>query len=114
MKRFSLAILASFLFLVGCQSLPEFGTVDPSRVELVNGKARSIEILSINDFHGAMAEEPGGKNPGAAKLATVIFDARKANPNALLVAGGDLYQGSALSAITRGGRWSMNIWLTSG
>ena len=102
MKRFSLAILASFLFLVGCQSLPEFGTVDPSRVELVNGKARSIEILSINDFHGAMAEEPGGKNPGAAKLATVIFDARKANPNALLVAGGDLYQGSALSAITKG------------
>lgn len=102
MKRFSLAILASFLFLVGCQSLPEFGTVDPSRVELVGGKARSIEVLSINDFHGAMAEESGGKNLGAAKLATVILNEQKANPNTLLVSGGDLYQGSALSAITKG------------
>ena len=102
MKRFSLAILASFFFLIGCQSLPEFGTVDPSRVELINGKARSIEVLSINDFHGAMAEEPKDKNLGAAKLATVIFDAKKANPNTLLVAGGDLYQGSALSSITKG------------
>ena len=102
MKRFSLAILTTFLILVGCQNLPEYGSIDPSRVELVGGKARSIEVLSINDFHGAMAEEPTGKNLGAAKLATVIFDARKTNPNTLLVAGGDLYQGSALSAITKG------------
>lgn len=29
MKRFSLAILASFFFLIGCQSPAEFGTVDP-------------------------------------------------------------------------------------
>lgn len=49
-----------------------------------------------------MAEEPKDKNLGAAKLATVIFDAKKANPNTLLVAGGDLYQGSALSSITKG------------
>ena len=102
MKRFILAIFLSFLLLVGCQSIPEYGSVDKDRVELINGKASVIDILSINDFHGAMAEEPKGKNTGAAKLATVIFDAKKANLNTLLVSGGDLYQGSALSAITKG------------
>ena len=102
MKRFSLSILLSLVFLVGCQSIPEFGSVDQNRVELINGKARNIDILSINDFHGALVEDPKDKNVGAAKLATIIFDTKKANPNTLLVAGGDLYQGNALSAITKG------------
>lgn len=102
MKRFTLSILLAFLFLTGCQSIPELGSIDKDRVELVNGKARQVDILSINDFHGALVEEPKGKNTGAAKLATVILDAKKANPNTLFVSAGDLYQGSALSAITKG------------
>jgi len=106
MKRFNLSALllslALSFFLAGCQSLPELGSVDQNRVDLINGKARVVDILSINDFHGALVEEPKGKNVGAAKLATVVFEARKANPNTVLVSGGDLYQGSALSAITKG------------
>ena len=102
MKRFTLSALLLSLVLVGCQSLPELGSVDKDRVELVNGKARVVDVLSINDFHGALVEEPKGKNVGAAKLATVVFEAKKANPNTVLVSGGDLYQGSALSAITKG------------
>ena len=102
MKRFTFPTLLTILFLAGCQTIPELGSVDRERVELINGKARQVDILSINDFHGTMLEEPKGKNIGAAKLATVIFDAKKANPNTLLVSGGDLYQGSALSAITQG------------
>ena len=102
MKRFTFPTLLTILFLAGCQTIPELGSVDRERVELINGKARQVDILSINDFHGTMLEEPKGKNIGAAKLATVILDAKKANPNTLLVSGGDLYQGSALSAITQG------------
>jgi len=102
MKRFTLSVILTTLFLAGCQTIPELGSVDSARVELVNGKARQVNILSINDFHGTMLEEPKGKNPGAAKLATVILDEKKTNPNTLLVSAGDLYQGSALSAITKG------------
>jgi len=102
MKRFTVSVFLLLLVLAGCQSIPELGSVDQNRVELIDGKARVVNVLSINDFHGALVEEPKGKNVGAAKLATVVFDARKANPNTALVSGGDLYQGSALSAITKG------------
>ena len=102
MRRFTVSLVLLLLALVGCQSIPELGSVDQNRVELVNGKARVIDLLSNNDFHGTLVEEPSGNNVGAAKLATVVFDARKSNPNTALVSGGDLYQGSALSAITKG------------
>lgn len=60
----------------------------------------TVDILSFNDFHGAMEEN--GKNIGAAKLAGVIKDAVKANPNTVVVGAGDLYQGSAMSNLLYG------------
>lgn len=59
-----------------------------------------INILSFNDFHGTMEE--AGKNIGAAKLAGEIKKFKEANPNSLVVAAGDLYQGSAMSNLLHG------------
>jgi 5'-nucleotidase/UDP-sugar diphosphatase len=113
MRKFSLRALALVALLVAaCASQPgaakpkgavEIGSVDKSAVALLkNGKAKAIDIISINDFHAALEEEAKGKNPGIGKLATVILDAKKANPNTLFVSGGDNFQGSALSSITKG------------
>ncbi len=106
MKRLIVALLAAALLVAGCAttgSATEYASVDKTAVEvLANGKAKTVTILSFNDFHGTLAEEPKGKNPGIAKMATYLLDARKANPNTIVVSAGDNYQGSALPAITKG------------
>lgn len=61
---------------------------------------KNIDVVSFNDFHGSLKEE--GKNIGAAKLAQAINDVRKSNPNTIVVAGGDIYQGSAMSNLKYG------------
>lgn len=106
MKRV-LALVGLLALVFGsCQSappIPSYGSVDSAAVELLaNGKAKVIDIVGFNDFHGTLAEEPKGKNPGIAKLAGAILALRAANPNTLLLSGGDNYQGSALPAITKG------------
>ena len=62
--------------------------------------ANKVDILSFNDFHGSLKED--GKNIGAAKLSQAINDVRKSNPDTIVVAGGDLYQGSAMSNLKYG------------
>ncbi|WP_051515002.1 5'-nucleotidase C-terminal domain-containing protein [Fervidicella metallireducens] len=61
---------------------------------------RYIDILSFNDFHGALKQE--GKNIGAANLAGEIKKLKQANPSTIVVAAGDLYQGSAMSNLLYG------------
>ncbi|CCJ32663.1 5'-nucleotidase C-terminal domain-containing protein [Caloramator australicus] len=68
--------------------------------DMVPDITKTIEIVSFNDFHGALKTE--GKNPGAAKLATAIKDIKKNNPNTIVVAAGDIYQGSAMSNLLKG------------
>lgn len=59
-----------------------------------------IDILQINDFHGALKED--GKNIGAAKLVNEIKRAKQANPNTIVLSAGDNYQGSAVSNLLYG------------
>lgn len=61
---------------------------------------KTVDILSFNDFHGTM--KPEGKNIGAAKLAGEIQKAKSTNPDTIVVSGGDIYQGSAMSNLTYG------------
>ncbi|TDT50926.1 5'-nucleotidase C-terminal domain-containing protein [Fonticella tunisiensis] len=61
---------------------------------------RAIDVVSFNDFHGSLKED--GKNIGAAKLAGEINKFKAENPNTVVVAAGDLYQGSAMSNLTYG------------
>ncbi|MGL4761654.1 MAG: 5'-nucleotidase C-terminal domain-containing protein [Sarcina sp.] len=60
----------------------------------------SINILSVNDFHGSIVES--GKNIGAAKLAGEVKRIKAENPNTVFVGAGDLYQGSAISNLLYG------------
>ncbi|MCM0648251.1 5'-nucleotidase C-terminal domain-containing protein [Clostridium swellfunianum] len=65
--------------------------------------ANKIDVVSFNDFHGTLKEaSSSSKDIGAAKLAGSINAVRAANPDTLVVAGGDLYQGSAMSNLKYG------------
>ncbi|MDF2988011.1 MAG: yfkN [Eubacterium sp.] len=68
------------------------------------GKVRAVDILSFNDFHGNVAEDVSatGKNLGMAKLAGAAKAALEANPDTVIVSGGDNYQGTAMSNLTYG------------
>ncbi len=75
-------------------------TTSEASEELSN---KTVDILTFNDFHGSLAEDVRqGRNAGMAKLVAAVREASKKNPNTLIVAGGDNYQGSALSNLTYG------------
>lgn len=61
---------------------------------------KNVDIVSFNDFHGSLKED--GKNIGAAKLSQAINDVRNSNPDTIVVSGGDIYQGSAMSNLKYG------------
>ncbi|WP_160680441.1 5'-nucleotidase C-terminal domain-containing protein [Clostridium sp. C8-1-8] len=63
-----------------------------------------IDVVSFNDFHGNLAEDTSasGKNPGMAKFVAAINEYKAANPDTVVVSGGDNYQGSAMSNLTYG------------
>lgn len=61
---------------------------------------KTINILSFNDYHGQVLE--GKKEPGIAKFAKAIKDFKNSNKNTIVVAAGDLYQGSAISNLNEG------------
>lgn len=74
--------------------------VAPVTYKMAAEANKVVEIVSFNDFHGSLKED--GKNIGAAKLAAAINAVRKAIPNTLVVSGGDIYQGSAMSNLKYG------------
>lgn len=98
------SILLVLLF-ASCAGSPyaEVGSLDHSKVELLSdGRAKIVDILTINDFHATLADDPLGKNAGIGKMTTVLNTLKAINPNTVLVSAGDNYQGSALSIVTRG------------
>ncbi len=66
--------------------------------------SNTIDIVSFNDFHGNLAEDTSerGKNVGMAKMIGAVSGYLAANPNTVVVSGGDNYQGSAMSNLTQG------------
>ncbi|MCB2290716.1 5'-nucleotidase C-terminal domain-containing protein [Clostridium sp. CS001] len=65
--------------------------------------ANGINILTFNDFHGAVLQSSAtDKNSGIAKFAGEINKVKAQNPNTIVVAAGDLFQGSAMSNLTYG------------
>lgn len=62
---------------------------------------KTINILSVNDFHGTLAE--AGKNPGVAKLVGYMKAQEKLNKDGtLILSAGDMFQGSADSNLMYG------------
>jgi 2',3'-cyclic-nucleotide 2'-phosphodiesterase/3'-nucleotidase len=70
-------------------------------ISFIFAAEKEIVILSINDFHGALA--PAGKNVGAVKLVDALKTEKAKNPEGtIIVSGGDNYQGSAMSNMLYG------------
>ena len=59
-----------------------------------------VNVISFNDYHGIVKES--GKDVGIAKFVGAIKEFKKENKNTLVVTGGDLYQGTALSNLNYG------------
>lgn len=73
-----------------------------SSVSSQGPQAFSLKILSINDFHGAI--EPGSNDRGIARIANYFAQEKaKTTQDTLIVANGDIFQGTALSYFYRGG-----------
>ncbi|MDV3427951.1 MAG: 5'-nucleotidase C-terminal domain-containing protein, partial [Bacillota bacterium] len=63
--------------------------------------SKTIHIVEVTDFHGTLLDSSG--NQVGAVLSNRIKAVKAANPeNTLILSGGDLYQGSALSNINHG------------
>ena len=110
MFRTLFAVLAvAGMLLASCKTTePEPTQVSiPKQYGAIQAKAPSnqVDVLLFNDFHGNVAEDarPGkGKNAGMAKLLGYVHTAQMENPNTIVVAGGDNYQGTAISNLTYG------------
>ena len=81
--------------------------IDANQTEGVQEEASNkvIEVLSFNDFHGSLLEN--GKEIGGAKLAGVIKEYQDKDKESdtygvVTVAGGDNYQGTAISNMLKG------------
>ncbi|WP_315121757.1 5'-nucleotidase C-terminal domain-containing protein [uncultured Clostridium sp.] len=61
---------------------------------------KTVNVISFNDYHGIVNES--GKDIGIAKFAGAINNFKKENKNTIVVSGGDLYQGTALSNLNYG------------
>ena len=62
----------------------------------------TLKILTINDFHGAI--EPGTYNQGIARIGEFMINERaKSSQDTIIIANGDIFQGTALSYQSRGG-----------
>jgi len=91
---------ALFLLLIGC---PKPTTPAPAPVPAV----RTVHIAALNDFHGALYEQPKRKEPtraygGLPWLASAVDSLREEHPDLLLLDGGDIFQGSWPVNATKG------------
>jgi 5'-nucleotidase len=110
-KLLNLSLLTTAALLTGCATAP------PPTASAAATEPVKVRILAINDFHGNLKPSAGGirvadsANPGKTKtlpaggseyLATAVNELRKANPNHVFVAAGDLIGATPLlSALFR-------------
>ena len=99
----SATLLAAFGLMVTATTAPAVGGPKPDKV----GKAQTtkIQILGLNDFHGAL-EPPSGSGGrigttaagGVEYLATHVDQLRATNPNTMFVSAGDLIGATPLTS----------------
>lgn len=75
-------------------------TLMPSFADETTSSEKTIQIISFNDFHGALA--PASKDMGYAKMVAAIKAEEATQPNTIVVSAGDNFQGSAMSNMTYG------------
>lgn len=83
-----LVLVLVLSFVTGCRKDPE----DKVPEDIL------LTILSVNDFHGQLEETEEGA--GAARIASFVDEVRGENPDStLLLAAGDMFQGTGLSNV---------------
>lgn len=99
------------LLLVGCDNPNVIETLPPPVIADPNNEQKSgdpvdgdtIQILHVNDTHGAIEYLPDSNEPGMAYLAGYVNTKRaKDNTDVVLVASGDMFQGSLDSNLSKG------------
>lgn len=107
MKRLLLLTIILLTLIMGCTPQENDPEDHP-----VNTPLSYLDIYYLNDFHGAI--EKDYPNLGIAYIANYIENKRLDNPNGtLLLAGGDMLQGSALSNYYQG-KSTLSIMETMG
>lgn len=101
MKKINILII--ILFVISCFVLTSCNNGGNGNNENnEDGVAEKVIIYTVNDFHGAIEEE--NSKYGAARLAGFIKSNQETNKDAatIVVSGGDMFQGSAISNYTQG------------
>ena len=105
-KTLFVVLAAACMLFPSCKTEPEAAPVSAQYSAIqATAPANQVDVLLFNDFHGNVAEDtrPGkGKNAGMAKMIGYVQTAKMENPNTIVVAGGDNYQGTAISNLTYG------------
>jgi 2',3'-cyclic-nucleotide 2'-phosphodiesterase/3'-nucleotidase len=82
--------------------LPEFKNKDAGQIK-EDGDSVYFDFYEVSDFHGATVYDKESKELGLERLSTYFDEKRKDNPGgSIVLSGGDMWQGSADSNITRG------------
>lgn len=82
--------------------LPEFKNKDSGAIK-DDGDNVYFDFYEVSDFHGATVYDKDSKELGLERLSTYFDTKRENNPGGtVLISGGDMWQGSADSNITRG------------
>src|SRR5690554_2041853 len=62
-----------------------------------------INIYTLNDFHGAIFENKSAGEIGLSKIGNFLKTVKEKQPNnTVILSAGDMFQGAAVSAMTRG------------
>lgn len=124
MKINKLSVLFLLPLLVSCGGGAATGDIEtytPTLPEFVNknqgaiktdGTYDYLDIYEISDFHGAVQYNKSEKQLGLARLGTYFDKKRENNPGGtVILSGGDMWQGSADSNLTRGNlvTYSMDV-----
>ena len=101
MKKFLKLLLFITILVIGVRCKPATNPDNPSEEEPSSIEIDELTIYSINDFHGALLED--GIRAGISKIGNFLITEKQNNPNStLIISAGDMFQGTALSSMTRG------------
>ncbi len=92
-------------------NLPEFKDKNVGAIK-TDGTYDYLDIYELSDFHGAVQYNAQEKQIGLARLGSYFDKKREANPGGtVILSGGDMWQGSADSNLTRGNlvTYSMDV-----
>jgi len=85
-------------------NLPTMPTIDTTSAVKTDGTYDYIDLYEISDTHGAIdyLKDDDDTQFGLPRLATYIANRRNENKGTILISGGDMWQGSCESNLTRG------------